>query len=61
MFCFDANMLRLNGNPPIGSQPYLGIEDAVVKETISIQEVRKSRRVAAHFDERTCLFWGTIH
>ena len=51
MFCFDANMLRLKGNPPIDSQPYLGIEDPVVKETISIQEVRKSRRVAAHFDD----------
>jgi hypothetical protein len=47
-------MLRLNGNPPIDSQPYLGIEDVVVKETISIQRVRKSRRLTADFDENDC-------
>jgi hypothetical protein len=48
---FDANTLRLNGDPPIDSQPYLGIEDLVVKETISIQQVRKSHRFAPDFDE----------
>jgi hypothetical protein len=44
-------MLRLNGDPPIDSQPYLGIEDMVVKETIAIQQVRKLHRFDPDFDK----------